>query len=146
LLETKDPDGKIISIDVVGADGKELHASSRGSTGGREMKMVKIDLSEKPPADAALAVTVRTAKSLVTVSLNLKGISLAVRNDRIEPPSFYSISLGLRLRSSVNPRRRRRRAGRPKQARAPRRRRCRFPSILSWTGAPPATFLVRSSR
>jgi hypothetical protein len=37
---------------------------------------VKIDLSEKPPADAALVVTLRTAKSLVTVPLNLKGVSL----------------------------------------------------------------------
>jgi hypothetical protein len=76
LLETKDPDGKVISIDVVRADGAELHASGRSSNGGREFKMVKIDLAEKPPADAALLVTLRTAKSLVTVPLNLKEVSL----------------------------------------------------------------------
>jgi hypothetical protein len=76
LLETKDPDGKIIAIDVVRPDGAELHAPSRGSTGGRDMKMVKIDLSEKPPADAALVVTLRTAKSLVTVPLDLRGVAL----------------------------------------------------------------------
>jgi hypothetical protein len=76
LVETKDPDGKIISIDVVRADGSELSAPSRGTSGGREMKMVKIDLSEKPPADAALVVTLRTAKSLVTIPLNLKEVSL----------------------------------------------------------------------
>jgi hypothetical protein len=76
LIETKDPDGKIISVDVVKADGSELRAPSRGSSGGRETKMVKIDLAEKPPADAALLVTLRTAKSLVTVPLNLKGVSL----------------------------------------------------------------------
>jgi len=76
LLETKDPDGRIISVDVVKADGTELRAPSRGSSGGRERKLVKIDLSEKPPADAALVVTLRTAKSLVTVPLNLKGVSL----------------------------------------------------------------------
>ena len=76
LIETKDPEGKIISIDVVKADGSELSAPSRGTTGGRESKMVKIDLADKPPADAALVVTMRTAKSLLTVPLNLKGVSL----------------------------------------------------------------------
>ncbi len=76
LLETKDPEGRIIRIDVVGPDGAELHAPSRGSTGGRESKMVKIDLSEKPPADAALVVTLRTPKSLVTVPLDLRGVAL----------------------------------------------------------------------
>jgi hypothetical protein len=76
LLEAKDPDGRIIAIDVVRADGADLQAPSRGSTGGRELKMVKIDLSEKPPADAALVVTLRTAKSVVTVPLNLKGVAL----------------------------------------------------------------------
>ena len=75
-IEMKDPEGKIISVDVVKADGSELHAPSRGSSGGRDSKMVKIDLAEKPPADAALLVTLRTAKSLVTVPLNLKGVSL----------------------------------------------------------------------
>jgi len=76
LIETKDPDSRIISIDVVGADGKELHSGSRGSTGGRESKLVKIDLDSKPPADAALAVTVRTPKSVVTVPVNFKGVAL----------------------------------------------------------------------
>jgi hypothetical protein len=76
LLETKDPDGRIISIDLVGSDGTDLHAPSRGSSGGRELKLVKIDLSEKPPADAALIVTLRTAKSLVTVPLDLRGVAL----------------------------------------------------------------------
>ena len=76
LIETKDPDGRIIAVDVVKADGSELHAPSRGSDGGRERKLVKIDLSEKPPADAVLAVTLRTAKSVVTVPLNLKGVAL----------------------------------------------------------------------
>ncbi|HEV8118410.1 MAG TPA: hypothetical protein VGQ32_07790 [Thermoanaerobaculia bacterium] len=76
LLETKDPDGRIISIDVVGADGKDLHSGSRGSQGGRESKLMKIDLSSKPPADAALLVTLRTPKSVVTVPVNLKGVAL----------------------------------------------------------------------
>lgn len=76
LLETKDPDGRIASIDVVAADGTELRAPSRTSSGGRESKLVKIDLSEKLPPDAALLVTLRTAKSLVTVPLNLRKVSL----------------------------------------------------------------------
>ena len=76
LLETKDPDGRIIAVDLVGADGKELQARSRGSNGGRELKLVKIDLSEKPPADAALVVTLRTPKSVVTVPFNLKEVPL----------------------------------------------------------------------
>ena len=76
LLETKDPDGRIMAIDVVKPDGAELKAPSRGSSGGRELKLVKIDLSEKPPADAALLVKLRTAKSVVTVPLNLRGIAL----------------------------------------------------------------------
>ena len=76
LLETKDPDGRIMAIEVVKPDGAELKAPSRGSSGGRELKLVKIDLSEKPPADAALLVKLRTAKSVVTVPLNLRGIAL----------------------------------------------------------------------
>lgn len=76
LLETKDPDGRIIAIDVVGADGKDLHSGSRGSQGGREGKLTKIDLSSKPPADAALLVTMRTSKSVVTVPVSLKGVAL----------------------------------------------------------------------
>jgi predicted pyridoxine 5'-phosphate oxidase superfamily flavin-nucleotide-binding protein len=76
LLATKDPDGRIMSLDVVGADGAELHANSRSSQGGRESRLVKIDLSSKPPADAALLVTLRTAKSVVTIPLNLKGVAL----------------------------------------------------------------------
>ncbi|MCA1582893.1 MAG: hypothetical protein LC796_16195 [Acidobacteria bacterium] len=76
LIETKDPDGKIISIDLVGADGSELKAPSRGSSGGREDKLVKIDLSEKPPPDAALVVTLRTSRSVVSVPLNFKEVAL----------------------------------------------------------------------
>jgi hypothetical protein len=76
LLETKDPDGRIISIDVVKGEGSELHAPSRGSSGGREDKLLKIDLSEKPPADAALLVTLRTPKSIVTIPLNFKEVAL----------------------------------------------------------------------
>jgi hypothetical protein len=76
LLETKDPEGRIIAIDLVSSDGAEIHAPSRSSSGGRERKTVKIDLSEKPPADAALVVTVRTAKSLVTVPLDLREVAL----------------------------------------------------------------------
>ena len=76
LLETKDPDGRVISIDVAGADGSDLHSGSRGSQGGRESKLVKIDLSAKPPPDAALVVTLRTSRSVVTVPLNLKGVAL----------------------------------------------------------------------
>ena len=76
LLETKDPDGRVISIDVVKGDGSELRAPSRGSSGGRDGKLVKIDLAEKPPADAALIVTLRTPKSVVTVPLSLKGVAL----------------------------------------------------------------------
>ncbi len=76
LIETKDPDGRIISIDVVDAEGKELRAPSRGTSGAREVKMVKIDLAEKPPAGAALMVTMRTPKSVVTVPLNFKALAL----------------------------------------------------------------------
>lgn len=76
LLEAKDPDGRVISIDVVKADGSELRAPSRGFSGGHELKLMKIDLEEKAPADAALLVTLRTPKSLVTIPLNLKEVVL----------------------------------------------------------------------
>ena len=76
LLETKDPDGRIISIEVLGADGSEMHAPSRSTSGARDVKLVKIDLSEKPPADATLLVTVRTPKSILTVPLKWKEITL----------------------------------------------------------------------
>jgi len=76
LLETKDPDGRIISVELARADGSELHSQGRSSNGGRELKMMKIDLAEKPPADAALVVTLRTPKSVVTVPLSLKEVAL----------------------------------------------------------------------
>ncbi len=76
LLETKDPDGRIIAIDVVKPDGAEIHASGRETNGGRDLKLVKIDLSEKPPADAALSVTLRTPKSVVAVPIDLRGVAL----------------------------------------------------------------------
>ena len=76
LLETKDPDGRIIAIDVVKPDGAEIHASARETNGGRDLKLVKIDLSEKPPADAALSVTLRTPKSVVAVPIDLRGVAL----------------------------------------------------------------------
>ena len=76
LLETKDPDGRVISVDVVKADGSELPAPSRGTSGGRDSKLVKIDLSDPPPADAVLLVTLRTAKSIVTVPVSWKGVTL----------------------------------------------------------------------
>ncbi len=76
LVATKDPDGKIISVDLVAADGSELSAPSRGTSGGGEDKLVRIDLSEKPPADATLLVTLRTAKSILTVPINLKEVAL----------------------------------------------------------------------
>jgi hypothetical protein len=76
LLETKDPEGKIMSIDIVRPDGTELHSTSRTSSGRNEDKLLKIDLSEKPPADAALLVTLRTAKSTMTVPVKFKEIAL----------------------------------------------------------------------
>lgn len=76
LIESKDPDRRIISITVVGVDGAELPAPSRGSSGGGEDKLVKIDLAEKPPPDAALLVTLRTNRSVVAVPLNLKEVPL----------------------------------------------------------------------
>ena len=76
LVATKDPEGRIISVDLVAADGSELHAPSRGTSGAREDKLIRIDFSEKPPADATLVVTLRTPKSIVTVPINLKEVAL----------------------------------------------------------------------
>lgn len=76
LVEAKDPDGRLISVDVVGADGQELRAPSRGSTGLREVKLFRIDLAEKPPADAVLVVTLRTSRSVVTVPFRFQGVAL----------------------------------------------------------------------
>ena len=76
LLETKDPDGRIISIEVAGPDGSELHAGGRSSTGGRDLKLVKIDLDRKPPADAALVVTLRTPRSVVSIPVKWKEVAL----------------------------------------------------------------------
>lgn len=76
LLETKDPDGKVMSIDLVAPDGTELPATGRSASGSNDARLLKIDLSAKPPEDAALLVTMRTAKSVVTVPLNLKEVAL----------------------------------------------------------------------
>src|SRR5262249_8140836 len=76
LLETKDPDGRLISVEVAKADGSELHSQGRSSNGGRELKMVKIELAEKPPADAVLLLTLRTPKSVVSLPLSLKEVAL----------------------------------------------------------------------
>jgi hypothetical protein len=48
----------------------------RDSSGGNENKLIKIDLAEKPPADAALLVTVRTAKSVVSIPMAFKEVAL----------------------------------------------------------------------
>ncbi len=76
LLETKDPDGRIISIEVAASDGTVLHASSRSTSGGREARLVKIDLDAKPPADAALLVTLRTRKSVMSLPVKWKEVAL----------------------------------------------------------------------
>lgn len=76
LFEVKDSEGKVLGLDVAGSDGSELHASSRSSSGGGETKMVKIDLSEKAPADAVLVVTLRTSKSVITIPLSWKEVPL----------------------------------------------------------------------
>jgi hypothetical protein len=65
-----------MSIDVVRPDGGEFHSTSRSSSGRSESKLVKIDLSEKPPPDAALLVTLRTAKSVLTIPVKFKEVAL----------------------------------------------------------------------
>lgn len=76
LLETKDPEGKILGLEITDTSGAEVHANGRSSSGGNELKLIKLDLSQKPPADATLVVTIRTAKSVMSVPISWKEISL----------------------------------------------------------------------
>jgi hypothetical protein len=76
VFEVKDPDGRMLGIDLVDKEGKVVSAVMRSSSGGLEAKMMKLSFSEKPAADATLLVTVRTSKSVVTIPLELKGVAL----------------------------------------------------------------------
>ena len=76
LLETKDPEGRIMDIQVAAKGGEEIHSNGRGSSGSDELKLRKIDLTEKAPADAVLVVTLRTPKSVVTVPISMKEVNL----------------------------------------------------------------------
>lgn len=76
VFEVKDPDGRMLGLELTDKEGKPISAQMRSSSGGVEAKMMTLGFSEKPPADAGLLVTVRTAKSLVTVPLEMKGVPL----------------------------------------------------------------------
>ncbi len=76
VFAVKDPDERMLGLDLVAADGTPIHCVMRSSSGGKEGKLTKLGFSEKPPADATLAVTLRTAKSVVTVPLDWKGVAL----------------------------------------------------------------------
>lgn len=76
VFAVKDPDNRMLGLDLVAPDGTPVHCVMRSSSGGRDGKLTKLGFSEKPPADATLAVTLRTPKSVVTVPLDWKGVAL----------------------------------------------------------------------
>lgn len=76
LFEVKDPDGKILGLEVAEANGNEIHANSRSSSGGNEKKILKLDLTQKAPPDASLLVTLRTSKSVTSIPIAWKEVPL----------------------------------------------------------------------
>lgn len=76
LFEVKDPEGRLLGVDLLGKDGEPLSAQMRSSSGGLEKKTMKLSYAQKPPADATLLLTLRTPKSVVTVPLEMKGVAL----------------------------------------------------------------------
>lgn len=74
-LETKDPDYRLIDWKVIDKDGNELPSGGSQSTGA-DKKLWKLSLREKPPADAALLLTIRTSKATVSESFELKEVAL----------------------------------------------------------------------
>jgi hypothetical protein len=76
VFDVKDPEGRLLGLEVVNRDGTEIHASGRSSSGGKESKLMKLDLAQKPPDDAALLLTVRTPKSVVSVPLAFNEVVL----------------------------------------------------------------------
>jgi hypothetical protein len=75
-FEVKDPDGKLLGLEVADREGQEIHSTGRSTSGGRESKLVKLDLGQKAPADASLLLTVRTPKAMVTVPFAWKEVPL----------------------------------------------------------------------
>jgi hypothetical protein len=75
-FETKDPDDRLMSLKVVDKDGNDLPNSGTSTSGADNKKLWKIAQREKIPADAALQLNVRTSKSTVTQSFDLKEVAL----------------------------------------------------------------------
>jgi len=71
LFELKDPENRVLSAELVDADGKELDRQGRSSSG-REISHVELKMREKPPEGAALKVTLRTNKGTLVVPFSLK--------------------------------------------------------------------------
>jgi hypothetical protein len=76
VFDVKDPEGRLLGLEVADREGNEIHSSGRSSSGGKEAKLMKLDLAQKPPDDAVLLLTVRTPKSVVSVPLAFKEVVL----------------------------------------------------------------------
>lgn len=74
--EIKDPKKKVASVEFFTAAGKKLETQGRMSSGFNDSKTVSVSFKEKPPADSVAKIYIVTAKSVLTVPLNLKDIAL----------------------------------------------------------------------
>lgn len=74
-LETKDADSRLIDWKVVDKEGNEVPSGGTQSSGS-DKKLWQLRLREKPPADAALLLTIRTSKATVTQGFDLKEVVL----------------------------------------------------------------------
>lgn len=72
ILNVKDPDDKLMDVEVTRADGERI--SSNGSMSSGELRIM--NFSEKLPADAKLRVFVKTKKALVSAPFSLSNVSL----------------------------------------------------------------------
>ena len=76
VFDIKDPEGRLLGLEVADHEGAEIHANGRSTSGGKESKLVKLDLTQKPPEDASLLLTLRTSKATITVPLAWKEVPL----------------------------------------------------------------------
>lgn len=72
ILNVKDPDNRLMDVEVTRADGERI--SSNGSMSSGELRVM--NFSEKLPADAKLKVLVKTKKALVSTPFTLSNVSL----------------------------------------------------------------------
>lgn len=62
---------RIYRVEVLGADGKPIHVTSRSTSTRGENSLMTLDPAEKPPANAALEIVLLTDKARMSFPFEL---------------------------------------------------------------------------